>query len=353
MSGTAVCSGAWGEVVSHDARFEFPDVITFADGGQDGSNWRGGPWAAEGRLHRDAFVAKRAGAFRRLAVLDPAVHARYRTVVAGVAGAVERSLGHEVGGGRCLAVGPRLVMEPWRRAWRRHERRLRGLGSRSGLLVRVDVRNCFGSILPDAVAAALDGCEADRGAAAAVQGLLVRFDEDGVSGLPVGPEPSAVLANAVLGLADRSLRSEGFAFARWCDDVVMRVPGGDVRAAEDAWTAALAPLGLLPAPEKTRVFEAGERIAVSGPEGAESGGSPRSSLAGAAVSRTPHARDPRNISRLCDLAVHATQGPDPHLARSAVARVGFAGGRRARLALRHVRRRAPHLAPTADWGLRN
>src|SRR6476469_3705984 len=78
MGGTSGRSGAWAEVVAHDARFEFPDVIGYADGGSRGEHWRGGPWAGEGRVHRVAFLPKPNGASRRLAVLDPAVHARYR-----------------------------------------------------------------------------------------------------------------------------------------------------------------------------------------------------------------------------------------------------------------------------------
>jgi hypothetical protein len=345
MGGSSGRSSAWAEVVAHDARFEFPDVIGFADGGTRGDRWRGGPWAAERRMHRVAFLSKPNGAHRRLAVLDPTVHARYRMAVAQVAGPVERALGHEVTGSRCVATGRRLALEPWRRARRRHVRRVASW--RCGV-VRLDVRNCFASMSFEVVEEALARTRVARPAGQAVLDLLRAFEADGIAGLPVGPEPSAVLANAVLASADRSLRMLGLRFVRWSDDVTVAVAGGDPRAVAEAWTAALAPLGLRPAHEKTRFEDtASLRDRPSGPIGprraafAGVGGRGAEGGHGARAARTD----------LCELAVVAMHGPDPHRARAAVARLGRGGGRDARAVLRDVRARFPYLAATADWGL--
>jgi hypothetical protein len=334
-------SGAWAEVVAHDARFEFPDVIGFADGGGGGDRWGGGSWAAEGRMHRVAFLSKPNGARRPVAVLDPVVHARYRAAVAGVVGAVERSLGREVTGGRCLATRRGLALESWRRARRRHVRRV---ASWRCAVVRLDVRDCFASISSEVVEEALARARADRTDAEAVVGMLRAFEADGIRGLPVGPEPSAVLANAVLTAADRSLRSLGLPFVRWSDDVF--VPVLDARAVVEAWAAALEPLALRPAHEKTRVEAiVSVRSRPSGPLG------PRSPAAqlGPGGPAPDSMKDP---SDLCERACAAVHGSDPHLARAEVARLGQAGGREARSLLRNVRTRCSYLAATADWGLR-
>jgi hypothetical protein len=84
--------------------------------------------------------------------------------------------------------------------------------------------------------------------------MLRWFREDGVEGLPIGPEPSAVLANAILGQGDRALRESGTPHMRWVDDVVAfarDVPHA-IRAA-DALRRSLRPAGLALHEGKTRV----------------------------------------------------------------------------------------------------
>ncbi|HEY7280430.1 MAG TPA: RNA-directed DNA polymerase [Actinomycetota bacterium] len=346
MGGASVRSGAWAEVVAHDARFEFPDPIGFADGGADGERWRGGPWAAGGRVHREAFLSKPDGSRRVLAVLDPAVHARYRAVVADAAGAVERSLGPEVTGGRCQSVAGDLEVEAWGRAWRRHVRRVRSW--RCEAVVRLDVRDCFGSIPPDAALDALARSGADRAATSAIERLLRTFEADGIRGLPVGPEPSAVLANAVLSSADLAMRSLGLPFVRWTDDVTVAVGTSDPGAVAEAWAAALVPLGLRPAHEKTRIEAAGPLGRPSWFAGARPSGPLGCGTTVVALAHAVHGHD----RDLCERAVVDVGGPDPHRARAAVARLALLGGRRARTVLRDVRRSSPHLRATADWGLR-
>jgi hypothetical protein len=348
MVSTAESSGAWAEVVAHDAGFEFPDVIGFAEAGPDGRGWTAGPWAAEGRLHRPAMVAKPGGGTRVLSVLDPAVHARYRALVGRVAGSIERTLGPEVSAGRVLHRGRVargcLPLEPWRCAWRRHLRAVRGLGASGGALVRLDVRDCFGSIRAEVVRESLGRAGVDPGDATALSGLLRGFEEDGIRGLPVGPEPSAVLANLALGRADQAIRDLGLPFVRWCDDVTVGLGRADAGVVVDAWTEALRPLGLRPAPEKVRLVDGHDR--------------PRASLARIATAPAAGSRSRMRTAeagpadRSIEHAVASAAGADPHEARARVAMLGALGGRTARAALRHVRVRAPYLVATAEWGLR-
>jgi hypothetical protein len=265
-----------------------------------------------------------------------------------VAGSIERTLDPEVSAGRVL-LGGRLArgclpLEPWRCAWRRHLRAVRGLSASGGALVRLDVRDCFGSMRAEVVRESLGRAGVDPRDAAALSGLLRRFEEDGIRGLPVGPEPSAVLANLALGRADQAIRDLGLPFVRWCDDVTVGLGRADPGMVVDAWTEALRPLGLLPAPEKVRVADGHDR--------------PRASLA--RIATAPATAGSRSqvrpaeagpADRSIEHAVASAAGADPHEARARVAMLGALGGRTARTALRHVRVRAPYLAATADWGL--
>ena len=88
--------------------------------------------------------------------------------------------------------------------------------------------------------------------ASEIAGFLAGLERIGVEGLPVGPDGSAVLANAVLAQVDRSLREAGIEHLRWVDDVVMS--GGDAPAALSAFRTALATIGLRPNEAKTRIL---------------------------------------------------------------------------------------------------
>ena len=107
------------------------------------------------------------------------------------------------------------------------------------------------------------------GAPAGTRRLAAVLDEleaTGTRGLPVGPAPSAVLANAVLATVDRTLQvAAGAGPIRWVDDVV--VPVADLRAARgvrQAFDDALGAIGLEPAVAKCRAVPTGELAAVFG-----------------------------------------------------------------------------------------
>jgi hypothetical protein len=139
-------------------------------------------------------------------------------------------------------------LDPWwpaRRAWRRAvSSALRD----PGVVVVSDVRDCYGSIGSVAVRAGLA-----RAGSSCPDELETFLRTLPAPGLPVGPDPSAVLANAVLAIADDAAARAGAAVVRWVDDVVLA--GGDrcsVVAAFDAWSSALAAVGLAPNEAKTR-----------------------------------------------------------------------------------------------------
>ena len=203
-------------------------------------------------------IAKPGGGFRWLARLDPADERDYRLLVARVTPRIERALGREVVANRVRGRGSlrTVSLEPWGSARRVYRRRLQVLFARDPAAILVaDVRDCFGSIDPPATASALAEL-GSRDDTREIVRLLERFAEDGVPGLPIGPEPSAILANAVLARADRVLSAAGMAHVRWVDDIVG--VARDARHAEralSAWRETLASLGLDVHEEKTRILE--------------------------------------------------------------------------------------------------
>lgn len=202
---------------------------------------------------RVRFVSlRRAGGERRLAILDPATRDRYVRLVAGCADAVEARLSDAVVANRVRSwriEPPELRLRPWRVERRVFAARLTALAGRAGAIAFADVRRCYASISPATVGETLrrDGI----GSADALERLLWDLQRVGVPGLPVGPEPSAVLANAVLAGVDRALEHAGIRHLRWVDDVVLAGP--DPAAALEVLRDALSTIGLRLNEDKTRV----------------------------------------------------------------------------------------------------
>jgi len=201
-------------------------------------------------------VAKRGGGSRTLAHLDARDRRRYDLAVAGVAAYVERSLSSGAMANRARTAASGFQLEPWGAARDRYLRSIvtASMGSHRAAFVG-DVRDCYGSITPKIVELALRGAGAPDHAAARVAGLLRSFHERGVRGLPIGPAPSAVLANGVLATLDRALAEvAGGPSFRWVDDVMVFAP--HARAAERVaaeFDRALAELGLSAHPAKCAV----------------------------------------------------------------------------------------------------
>jgi hypothetical protein len=207
---------------------------------------------------------------RDLVVLHPALAARYEGVLASAAPAIETALPEGVLANRVAAVDPDgsgFVLRSWHAERRLYVRRVRALATRADAVLVTDVRRCYASIRIDVVERAVTSAGVERSTVDAIASLLRRFDRLGIEGLPVGPEPSAVLANAVLAAVDERLISERFEHVRWVDDVIvaLRQPRDAARAIA-VIDDALRSVGLRRHVAKTRVVAPGaaERIGVSG-----------------------------------------------------------------------------------------
>jgi hypothetical protein len=146
---------------------------------------------------------------------------------------------------------------PWasaRRRWRAEA--ARGLGGATRALVVTDVRDCFASVSPEVVRRALREAGAPPDAIDRVIVCLRAFADEGVTGLPVGPAASAVLANVTLAVLDDALRTRYTPHLRWVDDVVAFASSraGGLRALAELHRAS-ATIGLELHDAKTRIIE--------------------------------------------------------------------------------------------------
>jgi hypothetical protein len=190
-----------------------------------------------------------------LTLLDPSARREYVALVAPAVPAIESSLSDRVVAHRvawCRADPPSLRLRPWRAERRAFAIRLRALAAAASTIAIADVRRCYASISPSTVVHALG----DLGirSATEVGDFLTRLERAGGRGLPVGPEASAVLANAVLARADEAMRSVGVEHLRWVDDVVIAASGpAEARRATAVLADAVARLGLRLNETKTRI----------------------------------------------------------------------------------------------------
>lgn len=198
------------------------------------------------------------GGIRWVTVLGPAASAAYAAAVAPLVPAIEAALSPAVLANRVAAVHrrpARIELEPWGRARARFRRLVRERAARAGAALMADVHDCYGSISPPTVASCLAGLGCRGAEIAPVLRVLERLAACGVRGLPIGPEPSAVLANAVLVAVDRAFRDGGWRHLRWVDDVVVFTDGPDAAGeALERFAATVGGLGLSVATEKTRVI---------------------------------------------------------------------------------------------------
>jgi hypothetical protein len=194
---------------------------------------------------------------RALTALPPNEAIAYTGSVARIAPRIEAALGAEAIANRVVMadpVRPALRLEPWRSARSRFRARLRTLATSAGTVVMADVRACYASISPSAVGTALRSLGCDPSAVAEIMRLLAAFEDRGITGLPIGPDPSAVLANAVLASVDRALGEAGIAHLRWVDDVIAVPSWGRAARVLDVLERSLGALGLELAERKTRIL---------------------------------------------------------------------------------------------------
>jgi hypothetical protein len=173
---------------------------------------------------------------------------------------IERRLGPEV-----VATRPSWGSAGWRLAdvwaaravWDDRISSAVRAASRGTVFGVADVRSCYPTISPAAILRSLGPV------AGPVVALLERFVDAGVRGLPIGPDPSAILANAVLTGLDDALRRSGVRHLRWVDDIVLWGERADVVRAVAAAHLAASRVGLDLHDRKTRILD--DRDELRGP----------------------------------------------------------------------------------------
>jgi hypothetical protein len=226
---------------------------------------------------RSTFVPKPGGDSRRLVRLSPEDDVRFRALVSPVAARIDGSLHPSVIAERLARGAGPADLAPWRPAHRRWRRLLdRALAERR-VVVATDVAECYGSITPDAVGRALERAGAGGEPVRNLVGWLRALEPFGVTGLPIGPEPSAILANAVLSRGDRALASTGVRWLRWVDDwVIVAESRSEAERALGALAAALER-------DELRLHEAKTRRWIDGRDALREPGLARASRAGLAA----------------------------------------------------------------------
>jgi Reverse transcriptase (RNA-dependent DNA polymerase) len=201
---------------------------------------------------------RKPGRVRWLVRLDEPAAAAYAALVARVAPIVERSLSPAAIANRVVGVSddpPAIHLEAWARARDRFRDASREIVSGAGAVVKTDVRACYASISAEVVGRSLERIGCDDGSVRPIVSALRAFAERGIRGLPIGPEASAVLANAVLARVDEALERADVRHLRWVDDVVaFTARPQEAERVLRVVGSALAELGLAPAREKTRVI---------------------------------------------------------------------------------------------------
>ena len=207
---------------------------------------------------RFELVSKSCGGSRSLIHLGDHDRRRYEAAVASVIPAIERALTRGAVANRARLAPLGIELEPWRLARRRYVRSLRAASKGPSRAAFVgDVRDCYGSITPATVERALHVAGASSGHVERVAALLHNFELRGVRGLPIGPPPSAVLANAVLAPVDDALgeAADGPAY-RWVDDVVVFTRNAAAgRRTAAAFDRALEALGLSANAQKCTIVD--------------------------------------------------------------------------------------------------
>jgi Reverse transcriptase (RNA-dependent DNA polymerase) len=204
-------------------------------------------------------VAKPDGGGRRLTRLHPVLARDYAALVAVSTPAIERTLRDEVLANRAVGRGRwrTTALEPWRHAratWHRDIEAASADGATRAALVS-DVADCYGALEPAVVIGRLRAAGGVPSTLGPLERCLRAMAERGTPGLPVGPAPSALLANVALAGVDERLRAAGLRHLRWVDDLVIFCEGRrDTARAFDALRRGLDDLGLRPNLPKTAVL---------------------------------------------------------------------------------------------------
>lgn len=164
-----------------------------------------------------------AGKLRSMVYADPIDEAIYRSAVGAIAAAVDFALGPEVESYRLRRLHPTWELRSWRYGDTSRRRAIRDFAysEEFAAIGKVDIKDYYGSIDLEVLNQVLSsefGCDVDD--VARLHELLLDWQTTwNVRGVPVGPEASGILGNAMLFPLDRALREMGVRFVRFTDDV--------------------------------------------------------------------------------------------------------------------------------------
>lgn len=187
-------------------------------------------------------------------VMDPLAELGMRLHLSGSVGLIEgwaTSIGDEV-----VCAG-RVELGEQPTGWRQKEPAYLGERRRMILadlvldpawrsLATGDVKDCYASFRADTLAEQLVRLGLAERDVVPLMTLLEELHQAGVRGLPIGPEWSPMLANAMLFQLDEDLAAGGFQHQRWIDDVTFAFDGFGWKEARRLFEASLGRLGLEP-----------------------------------------------------------------------------------------------------------
>jgi len=124
-------------------------------------------------------------------------------------------------------------------------------------MYRTDVARYYPSVDIERLQSLLQNCGCQGPATALILRIFRHWQlRDGLQGLPIGPEISAVLGNFLLGPVDGWLEASGYAHLRWSDDILtfgqtIASCKGSIAVIDEV----LADLGLTRSADKTLLFD--------------------------------------------------------------------------------------------------
>lgn len=207
---------------------------------------------------------KEQSGWRPLAWLDPFDHLIYWAATGRLVGAIEAGVDRtSVFSARVVGLPPGWKVESWGSAIEaRQAGGLTRLEDAGGMGV-FDLKNCFTHITTDVLGESFDPMPIEPSSRAWLLSWLGDLHErSGVPGLPMGHQPSHVLANALLCRLDRNFITEGINFGRYVDDIWVFGPEAHFWAVEGLVRVWLVPLRQELNDAKTAWFGSDEAVEV-------------------------------------------------------------------------------------------
>ena len=209
-------------------QFEVPDLIGFADYEASSATVAGDlqayPVAAdESGLLLPFPYPKSSSSLRWLSVAGPEELIVLRTAAGHVVRSTDPLLSPRVHSNRLDRRYRCWHFRDYKKAWSRFITCGLSLldGRRYSAMYRTDIESYYPSVELERLQSLLQGYGCLVPAAVLILKVLRKWQlRDGLRGLPIGPEVSAVLGNFLLHPVDRSFEANGYEYLRWSDDIL-------------------------------------------------------------------------------------------------------------------------------------